>query len=78
MSWRLALLTVAALAGCALAPPATGPAALAQPARSGFEDMGAAVQAMQRDDGANPAMLWVEGGRQLWAQAPASPWAYGS
>ncbi len=72
MSWRLALLTVAALAGCALAPPATAPSALAQPARSGFEDMGVAVQAMQRDDGANPAMLWVEGGRQLWAQAPAA------
>ncbi len=72
MSWRLALLAVAALAGCALAPPATAPSALAQPARSGFEDMGAAVQAMQRDDGANPAMLWVEGGRQLWAQAPAA------
>lgn len=72
MSWRLALLTVALLAGCALAPPATAPSALTQPARSGFEDMGAAVQAMQRDDGANPAMLWVEGGRQLWAQAPAA------
>jgi sulfur-oxidizing protein SoxA len=34
--------------------------------------MGAAIQAMQRDDAANPAMLWVEGGRQLWSAAPAA------
>lgn len=40
--------------------------------RSGFEDMGADTQAMQRDDAANPAMLWVEEGEALWNQ-PAGP-----
>src|SRR3954470_24197842 len=34
--------------------------------------MGAASQAMQREDDQNPAMLWVQGGEQLWAQAPSS------
>lgn len=45
----------------------------AQPARderlSGFETMGADLQAMQRDDALNPAMLWVKQGAQLWQQA---------
>src|SRR5687768_18516374 len=40
--------------------------------RSGFEDMGPATQAMQRDDGMNPAMLFVLEGEQLWRRAPAS------
>lgn len=35
--------------------------------RSGFADMSAATQAMQRDDAANPAWLWVEEGRQRFA-----------
>lgn len=66
----LALIALIALAGCAQSTPTSAPG---QPApRSGFDDMGPAVQAMQRDDGSNPAMLWVEGGRQLWARAPAA------
>ena len=36
--------------------------------RSGFDTMSPALQAMQRDDAGNPAMLWVEGGRELWGQ----------
>ncbi len=36
--------------------------------RSDFEFMGPAVQAMQRDDTRNPAMLWVQQGEQLWQQ----------
>lgn len=40
--------------------------------RSGFEDMGAATQAMQRDDSMNPAMLFVLEGEQLWRRAPSS------
>ena len=43
-------------------PPAAG--------RSGFEFMGRALQAMQRDDSLNPAMLWVHDGRTAW-RAPA-------
>jgi L-cysteine S-thiosulfotransferase len=39
--------------------------------QSGFAIMDARTQAMQRDDAQNPAMLWVQGGAQLWAQASA-------
>jgi sulfur-oxidizing protein SoxA len=46
--------------------------AFAQDARrSGFEDMSAETQAMQRDDGQNPGMLWVQDGAALWSRAPA-------
>ena len=44
----------------------------AQPAdarRSGFDAMGSALQAMQRDDAQNPAMLWVKDAEQLWSRA---------
>jgi sulfur-oxidizing protein SoxA len=34
--------------------------------RSGFSFMSAESQAMQNDDAANPAMLWVLDGEQLW------------
>ena len=36
--------------------------------RSGYDDASPAVQAMQDDDTANPAMLWVQQGEALWAQ----------
>jgi sulfur-oxidizing protein SoxA len=36
--------------------------------RSGFEDMGAATQAMQKDDALNPGMLWVRDGEMQWNQ----------
>ena len=39
--------------------------------RSGFADMSPAIQAMQRDDAANPAWLWLEDGRQRFAAACA-------
>jgi L-cysteine S-thiosulfotransferase len=44
--------------------------AVAQDRRSGFDDMAPATQAMQRDDTANPGMLWVLEGEALW-QRPA-------
>jgi len=47
-------------------------AAGADARRSGFEDMGAATQAMQRDDALNPALLWAAEGEQSWARAPAA------
>ena len=34
--------------------------------RSGYQDMGAALQKMQDDDSANPGMLFVQLGGQLW------------
>jgi len=48
--------------------PATAPTV--DPRRSGFDDMGAAVRAMQRDDAQNPGMLWVEDGAALWTAVP--------
>ena len=52
------------LAGLALAAHAAGTAG---PLRSGFEDMAASTQALQRDDAQNPAMLWVQDGEQRFA-----------
>ena len=36
--------------------------------RSGYDDMSPQVQAMQRDDAVNPAMLWVKEGEAMWAR----------
>jgi sulfur-oxidizing protein SoxA len=36
--------------------------------RSGFEDMSRENQALQRDDTANPGMLWVQEGETLWSR----------
>ena len=48
-----------------------GSAALADDnRRSGLQFMSPAVQALQRDDAQNPAMLWVQDGEQLW-RSPA-------
>lgn len=41
-------------------------------ARSGHEDASPAVQAMQDDDSANPAMLWVQQGQASWDAGCAS------
>jgi sulfur-oxidizing protein SoxA len=46
--------------------------AAAQDRRSGFQDMSRETQAMQRDDTANPGMLWVLEGEALWDR-PAGP-----
>jgi L-cysteine S-thiosulfotransferase len=40
--------------------------------RSGLEYTGPDVRAMQADDAANPAMLWVERGAELFRAAPAA------
>ena len=55
-------LAVAALLGCATPPPP------ADARRSGFDFMAPETQAMQRDDKANPGMLWVQDGEALWKQ----------
>ncbi len=36
--------------------------------RSGYQDMGPALQKMQDDDTANPAMLFVQAGETLWSE----------
>jgi sulfur-oxidizing protein SoxA len=43
--------------------------AAAEPPQSGFALMAPETQAMQRDDTANPGMLWVQEGEALWAQS---------
>ena len=47
-------------------------AAQADGRRSGYDFMTPQVQAMQREDAQNPAMLWVQDGAALWEQ-PAGP-----
>jgi len=53
-----------------LAP--TMPAVAADTRRSGFDDMSSQIQAMQRDDAANPAMLWLQDGAATWQRDCAS------
>jgi len=60
----------AALVVAALLMLQGGQPAGAEP-RSGIAYAGADVRAMQADDVANPGMLWVERGAQLWNAAPA-------
>jgi L-cysteine S-thiosulfotransferase len=42
------------------------PALAGDARRSGLQFMSPALQALQRDDAQNPAMLWVQDGEQLW------------
>lgn len=55
----VALLAVAVAVAAAAAPAAAQ--------RSGFDDMSASTQSLQRDDTQNPAMLWVKEGEQRFA-----------
>lgn len=55
---------VAAVFAASLALAQTG----ADRRRSGYQDMGPALQKMQDDDAANPGMLFVQQGGQLWTQ----------
>ena len=57
-----------ALAGAPADPPSTQPAPDMR--RSGLDFMSPALQALQRDDSQNPAMLWVQDGAALW-RSPA-------
>jgi sulfur-oxidizing protein SoxA len=62
MRRAVTLLGVAFLFGCA-SP------ALHDARKSGFESMNPSTQAMQLDDTANPAMLWVKDGEALWTRS---------
>ncbi|GAC1342513.1 MAG: sulfur oxidation c-type cytochrome SoxA [Acetobacteraceae bacterium] len=41
----------------------------AETPRSGYRDASPAIRAMQDDDAANPAFLWVQQGEAIWADA---------
>ena len=72
---RVGGLLAAALIGLGLGLGLT-PAAHAQATdtrRSGLEMMSPTLQALQRDDGQNPAMLAVQDGRALWEDTSAAP-----
>ena len=56
-----ALLGLTLVIGLAIAAPSAE-------RRSGFDDMSPTTQALQRDDAQNPAMLWVQGGADLWTR----------
>jgi sulfur-oxidizing protein SoxA len=43
-------------------------AQVGDPRHSGYQDMGPALQKMQDDDTANPAMLFVQAGEALWRE----------
>jgi sulfur-oxidizing protein SoxA len=43
-------------------------ATTADPRRSTYDDLSAEIRAMQDDDMANPASLWVNDGKALWSQ----------
>jgi sulfur-oxidizing protein SoxA len=54
--------TALALLACAVSAHAAEP----DLRRSGYDFMTPQIQAMQRDDAANPALLWVQGGAAIW------------
>ncbi len=60
----------AAWAALLLVTHAGAAPAAPDPRHAGFDDMGPALQAMQRDDSLNPALLAVQEGAALW-RAPA-------
>ncbi len=65
----LRLLPLVGLVACHGVPapptaPPTPPTTAPDHRRSGYDFMSPATQALQRDDSANPGMLWVQGGQQ--------------
>ena len=66
---RLALVMLPVVFAASFALAQTGAdRAGADKRRSGYQDMGAALQKMQDDDSANPGMLFVQLGQQLWSK----------
>lgn len=71
----LGLLALLAGPGRAAEPPAqtsTSSPNSTPTRRSGAEFMSPALQAMQRDESLNPAMLWVKQGHDLWQSPPTA------
>ena len=69
---RLGRWPVPAAAVALILAALVGSSGAADSRRSGFDDMSPGTQAMQRDDTANPGMLFVAEGEAAW-QAPAGP-----
>jgi sulfur-oxidizing protein SoxA len=63
---RLALIAALVVAGAALAQERAIPLA---ELKSGSEFLGADLRALQKDEFANPGLLWVERGEKLWGEA---------
>jgi sulfur-oxidizing protein SoxA len=63
--WFSGAVRLALAVGLAVLPAA------AQEKRSGYDDAGPQVRAMQDDDMANPAFLWVQQGAALWERREA-------
>ncbi|MFE1602883.1 sulfur oxidation c-type cytochrome SoxA [Methylobacterium sp. ID0610] len=61
-----------ALALLALCAPLAAQEIASGARRSGFDQMTPELQAMQRDDAANPGLLWVADGLDAWEAAPAT------
>lgn len=75
-------LAVITLAGCARATPAPATASAPSTAdalrpvpapRSAYDDLSVETQALQDDPFANPGLLWVDQGRELWADESRGP-----
>ncbi len=64
--WTLLVLLALAWAGRVGAAASAEPAPPPDPRRSGLDFMSPALQALQRDDRQNPAMLWVQDGAAQW------------
>ena len=64
-SWLTLALLPLALAAQPVVPTSITP----DPRHSGLDDMSPALQALQRDDSLNPALLWVQDGAVLWRSA---------
>ncbi len=71
---RLLPLGLLAMAMACTAAQAQERPLVPSPLRSGSQEMGAELRAMQADDFANPGLLWVEKGARLWS-VRASPTA---
>ena len=65
IGWRAAVVLLPAVFVASFALAQAG----ADKRRSGYQDMGAALRQMQDDDTANPGMLFVQLGRQLWSRS---------
>src|SRR5256885_13471446 len=65
---RMTLLFISAVLSALLAAELNAAEIPLSDRKSGYEFMGGETRAMQDDDAANPAMLWVLDGENLWGR----------